>query len=283
MEIRAAEIIILSTISCYLFGCSDFPSSHNKLNDTGISWGGNYPKDINKDCSGIVNRDQLFTGDQVAGDILPQQDCNYGRDVTTNDGSDGAHGFVYRKIDQAGQPLSADADNWQCVLDEISGLLWEAKQGGDGVYGNQGLHDADDVFTWYNTDIRTNGGNIGDWNNKYQQCAGYAEDRPETYCNSGEYVSRVNTQGWCGFTDWRMPTQAELASLVHFGRTVPAIDINYFPNTQNEFYWTNTPTAGIKTTAWAINFRFGYSASVRHSNSRSVRLVRNWNTDTQSH
>src|SRR5688572_6036868 len=118
----------------------------SKLNDTGITWGGDYPKDINADCSAefnpqqlkdFENLKQLVPDDPKQGDILSQQDCKHGRDVTANNNNDGAAGFVYRKVSGKGKILDAGAKSWDCVLDEISGLLWEIKQGMDGTYGNR--------------------------------------------------------------------------------------------------------------------------------------------------
>src|SRR5688572_8470979 len=54
------------------------PAPAGKLNDTGITWGGDYPKDINTDCSAEFNPQQLKqfqelkqlpADDPVQGDI----------------------------------------------------------------------------------------------------------------------------------------------------------------------------------------------------------------------
>lgn len=240
-----------------------------RLNDTGITWGGNYPKDINDDCTAAVNSEQLPEGESVQGDILAQQDCANGRD-----GSSPA--FVYTKIAADGQKLDSTAQQWACVLDEITGLLWEAKAPGDGEYGNAGLHDADDLFTWYNSDPSQNGGAIGDWNSRFNQCAGYQQGQPMTYCNIEEFTRRVNEAGLCGFADWQVPTRAQLESLVNYGQTRPAVDTAFFPNTKNEFYWSSSATAGFKESAWGVSFQFGYSAGLPRNNSRHARLVREW-------
>lgn len=275
----AVRVAVLAALLVFNPGCSekDVEVAKGQLNDTGITWGGNYPRGVNDDCSASINRERLPDGDTAAGDILPQQDCTRGRDVTANDDRDGAAGFVYRKIGRDGKVLRAGAKDWACVVDEITGLVWEVKAPGDGVYGNQGLHDGDDVYTWYNSNSRTNGGAIGDWNSRYNQCSGFTAGQPTTYCNIEEFVSRVNKQGLCGFNDWRVPTLPELASLVDFGRASPAIDIGYFPNTKDGFYWSGTPDVKLEITAWAVNFQFGYSSEMPRDNGQHVRLVRNWN------
>jgi hypothetical protein len=286
MNNAVVRIIAVAVTTVFLCACSDPDATgpaviRDALNDTGITWGGSYPRGVNDDCSGAIEHAQLAEGDMVKDDILPQQDCVQGRDVTGSDDRDGVAGFVYRKLSDSGEVLPVDAKNWACVLDEITGLLWEVKQAADKVYGNQGLQDGDDLFTWYNGNQRINGGAIGDWNSRYDQCTGYIAGQPATYCNIEEFVSRFNKQGLCGFHDWRVPTLPELATLVNFGRIQPAIDITYFPNTQHGFHWSSSPDANLQTTAWAINFQLGYSAAVPRDNGRYVRLVRDWKIEPE--
>ncbi|MCQ3830177.1 DUF1566 domain-containing protein [Microbulbifer elongatus] len=273
-QILALALAIAGLSSCTESGRESPPPV--RLNDTGITWGADYPRGVNVDCTASVDLQRLPDGESLVGDILSQQDCNQGRDAAGHGSADGAAGFAYRKIGAGGEPLPADAQNWHCVADEITGLAWEVKQPGDGVYGNRGRHDADDVFTWYNPDNSANAGAIGDWNSRYAQCTGYVAGQPATYCNIEEYVSRTNRRGLCGFDDWRVPTMDELSGLVHFGRSAPAIDTNYFPNTKVGFYWSHSPDAELQQRAWAVNFQFGYSAPMPRNNGHHLRLVRDW-------
>lgn len=286
----AAHFLLLVSAGLFLTACSDksdapatqqappepeLPASYPELNDTGITFGADYPKDINPDCNAEINQDQLEEGENFEGDILPMQDCTHGRDATSNEDADGVAGFAYRKLNYLGEAMATNEGHGDCVLDKITGLIWEVKQPADGVYGNRGLHDADDLFTWYNSNTTQNGGAVGDWNSRFNQCTGYMENQPATYCNIEEFASRVNQQGLCGFNDWRVPTKQELESLVNFGRTSPAIENNFFPNTQNQFYWSHSATAGLQQTAWAVSFEFGFSAPMPRTNGHHVRLVRN--------
>jgi hypothetical protein len=61
-----------------------------------------------------------------------------------------------------------------------------------------------------------------------------------------------------GHNDWRMPTPKELERLVDVGKSSPAIDTTYFPNTSNGLYWTGTTCSGChKHKAFAMDFTDG--------------------------
>ncbi len=179
--------------------------------------------------------------------------------------------FEYQKIGSQGESLVDSATAWSCVVDKVSGLMWELKTVTE---GGAGLHNAEDRFAWYSGKSSENGGAVGDWNQHYDQCFGYQKNTPASYCNTGEFVSRVNEQGLCGFNDWRLPSRPELETLVHFGVTRPSISSEYFPNTQNNFYWSRSPVVRKPGSAWAVSFQFGFSAELQRSNGRPVRLVR---------
>jgi hypothetical protein len=100
-----------------------------------------------------------------------------------------------------------------------------------------------------------------DWN------AAIASTYPDAGHNS---VSR------CGFNSgWRLPTRRELLSLVHRGvSTVPLIDVDYFPATLSEWYWTSDTFAPSPASAWLVQFNSGYPYSDSKSFPYYVRLVR---------
>jgi chitodextrinase len=59
-----------------------------------------------------------------------------------------------------------------------------------------------------------------------------------------------------GFTDWRLPGDLELMSIVDYGRIDPAISVAYFTNTQ-QAYWSSTSLASSPTMAWFVAFHAG--------------------------
>jgi hypothetical protein len=228
----------------------------SKLNDTGITWGGNYSSGNNSTCS---------------GEEIAQQDCSQGRDAQAAAGTltkigGGNAGFDFTKLDASGNAVSATASSWRCVKDNVTGLTWENKT-------TSGLHNKADTYTWYNTDTTTNGGATGTENTNIT-CNGYTSGNASTYCNTQAFANRVNTENLCGATDWRLPTRTELRSIVDYSRINPAIDTGYFLNTNSAYFWSSSPYAGDGDNAWLVHFYGGYDGYGNRDDGGHVRLVR---------
>lgn len=205
-------------------------------------------------------------------DQYPVQDAEFGRDAIAQAGlltkiGGGAAGFDYTKLDINGKPLPDQSTDyagtpWSCVRDNVTGLYWEVKTP-PGTPGS--LHDATITYTWYDTDQHTNGGSPG------VQCT------TTSACDTEAYVAAVNQLGYCGATNWRMPTTAELQSLVDYGRTGgAATDTAYFPNTQTgAWYWADSPSAAQAGDAWGVDFGSGGIVTNASSSPGYVRLVHN--------
>jgi hypothetical protein len=249
------------------------PTPTGKLNDTGITKCGN----------GSASNLACPQAD------YPGQDAEYGRDAdqATNNDYDGHAGFSYTKISNSGQALPVTATQWGCVKDNVTGLIWEIKQGTPNkLTGDAGLHDPDDIYAWYEPDNSKNGGFAGyqkpsdsNASNTDNVCYGHAAGNVATYCNTKAYVNRVNTAGWCGANDWRMPTITELQSIVSRDRSAPAIDTAWFPNMpESNFYWSSSPDATSSSAAWYIPFSYAQTYSYYIKSSRfKIRLVRGTN------
>jgi len=212
-----------------------------------------------------------------------RQDAMQGRDYTANQGllakvggstpnNGKANGFDFTKIGSNGQPLAiqngtwnaggseAAGSMWDCVRDNVTGLLWENKS------DDNGLRDKDWTYTWYNSNIATNGGNAGTASRG--RC--FASGR----CDTEKYVADVNAAGLCGHNDWRMPTRDELRGIPDLGRVDPAIDSGYFPNTLSYNYWSGLPRAYDTSKAIYVSFSHGTSRGSNKYVKYPVRLVR---------
>ena len=249
-----------STIQPSLTPISATTIAMGVLNDTGIYYAGNYQDDgdtdhtNSSDCSSNIS-------------VFDHQDCHYGRDVTHNDSSDGKYGFSFTKLDSSGNALAAGAGSWSCVLDNVTGLIWEVKAT-DG-----GARDKDIEYSWGGLTaigrdhVNRDGEYYDDWN---------------TLVNA---ANTENGTGLCGFTDWRVPDANELLSIIDLGITdslIPNIDLDYFPNSYKSngyplsTFWSATPYGPDNTKAWGANFVNGSynSYSKARSGNGYVRLVR---------
>ena len=70
---------------------------------------------------------------------------------------------------------------------------------------------------------------------------------------------------------FRLPSVKELFTIVDGTRELPAIDLNVFPGTPGEIFWSSTPDLALASDAWAVRFHNG---SVRTGPKASLYLVR---------
>ena len=95
-----------------------------------------------------------------------------------------------------------------------------------------------------------------------------------TWQEALEQPGVVNSSGFAGYTDWRLPNNKELTSIVEEQCYDPAINVNRFPGTSSSYFWSGSPYAASSGNAWGVGFYNGYSNDVDRSNSFRVRLVR---------
>lgn len=210
--------------------------------------------------------------------LFPNQDADHGLDAAAIDNTNGHAGFNFTRLDEDGTEADASASDWACAKDNITGLVWEVKlrTNGEEVVGNDGLHDADDSFTWYSTDTDSNAGTSGDDNSALDSCYGYDASDATSYCNTSAFIERVNEEEYCGLSNWRLPTRRELNSIVNYDIVEPAIDLGVFQYTPSEVFWSASSVYSDSSSgdqAWATDFNYGGSAKVDKTETHRVRLV----------
>jgi hypothetical protein len=87
-------------------------------------------------------------------------------------------------------------------------------------------------------------------------------------------VRRCEEMTLGGHHDWRLPSRIELVSLIDTSRTQPSIDVDAFPGTPSDWFWTASPANGDPSAAWYVYFYFGYPKTDDRGSKFSVRCVR---------
>jgi len=149
---------------------------------------------------------------------------------------------------QAGRKMAYEQlsyNNENCIHDQVTGLIWEQKTA-DGK-----LRDKDWRYAWFNADTKTNGGQAG------SQASATTCGSTLANCNTAAYIDALNKNKYCGYSDWRLPTRAELANLVDYSTNQPALNAVFINTPVTDSYWSSTTSAKQTTKAWSADFKEG--------------------------
>jgi uncharacterized protein DUF1566 len=83
---------------------------------------------------------------------------------------------------------------------------------------------------------------------------------------------------WGGFTDWHLPDEYELISIVDYNNSAganPTIDAVAFPETPGEHFWTSSTAFGDQANAVSIGFGAGEMIAEHKDAGYHIRCVRN--------
>lgn len=232
------------------------------INDTGVNSFAN--------ANSISERHQID---------YPGQDASYGADRQTASGQvikvgDGEQGFDFTRLDNKGDAVENPSFTFSCVRDNVTALVWQVKD----IDDTSSLNYADQQFTWF---VENDNGNFpGEPNTSSSSCNVQSQA-----CNTQAYIDQINTQGLCGFFDWRLPLPNELQSIIHYGKSMPPmVDSVFFPYLgstveQVLWYWTSQSSADgvsndIANNAWAYDLQSGNDGFLSKTSEQRVILVR---------
>jgi hypothetical protein len=92
--------------------------------------------------------------------------------------------------------------------------------------------------------------------------------------NWDDAVTCCNDLTLASYTDWRLPSEYELMSIVNCNTYGPSINTFYFSGTNESYYWSSTTSAGNSSSAWFVDFDYGYVDFSTKSFPGYVRCVR---------
>jgi len=97
------------------------------------------------------------------------------------------------------------------------------------------------------------------------------DNTSRTWADASTYCDNLTLGGQ---SDWGLPSDMELMSIVNYGIYNPSINTTYFPNTNSSSYWSSTAYAGGSSLAWYVYFGDGGVSSNGKSSNGYVRCVR---------
>jgi hypothetical protein len=147
------------------------------------------------------------------------------------------------------------ADNGNTVTDNMTQLVWDKKTTALGSGSSADPHDVDISYTWSAVSTSADGTAFTD------------------------YLAALNTAGFEGQHDWRLPTAYELQTILATDAlpcaTPPCVADALFLPAQSDFYLSSTTDLNQATVAFYVNFTSGYTVNgLVKTESRFVRAVR---------
>jgi hypothetical protein len=149
------------------------------------------------------------------------------------------------------------------VTDNTTGLMWEKKTGRVGGGTDSNPENVNNYYTWSTSGTAADG-------------TAFTDFLPRV---NGTLCSGSSCLALGGHSDWRLPTSAELQTIIDgsasgCGSGSPCIDPTFGP-TQAIDYWSSSTSAGFPTSlASTVDFFNGLVSLFDKSSSNYVRAVR---------
>ncbi len=209
--------------------------------------------------------------------------------VTAADGSTQDYTIIVLVSDPFANPV-ADTGQTQCSSgangDGAMAACSQTITGQDGDYANipNARSFATSSHAIYTTDYTTKDNVTGlIWKTCPEgqtgsTCTGtastYLWDNALTACTALNSAHIPN--GYAGRTDWRLPSNYELQTIVNYGLSNPSIDTAFFPTTVTSgwsYCWSSSPYVLSSDSAWFVNFGYGNMLGQFKRNGAYVRCV----------
>jgi hypothetical protein len=93
-------------------------------------------------------------------------------------------------------------------------------------------------------------------------------------CNWKDALKYCENLQLADYSDWRLPDIKELSNLSDDTKYNPAIDNIFKSSTQNNYYWSSSPSTASKGSAWIVDFSNGRVFFNNKINTNYVRCMR---------
>lgn len=173
------------------------------------------------------------------------------------------------------------------ITDRQTRLLWEKKTAIDRTMQVDNLHDGDAAYLWAGSckpselevACQPNQAAVDACPDGAPGCAMCGDEQTceidEGITTIFDWVAQLNAAAFAGYSDWRIPTLTELATLADRRTALPAVDGAFQAAgcatacadivaadcscTASSSYWTATPTAPLdmRMRAWSVRFDIG--------------------------
>lgn len=105
-----------------------------------------------------------------------------------------------------------------------------------------------------------------------KDCTGSVTKQNWSSAQSTVTAKNASATGYLGHKGWRLPNIKELTSIFEAACTQPAINLDVFPNTPTDTYWSATPSSS--GFIWNVAFYSGSTGKHSRTNKNTIRLVR---------
>lgn len=92
--------------------------------------------------------------------------------------------------------------------------------------------------------------------------------------NEADAIAQCEALNLAGYTDWRIPTRPKLEAILDLTRSDPAINTDYFRDTESDWYRTSTPLTWSSSHVWLVHFSSGNVSPCNRGGKCFVRPVR---------